>query len=101
MPCIRIKVSSKGVLSDGYRTVGSPGWFGNSNGGCDDLIETIGINTRVHLAEAESAMRDRINRAHMLNGVTLMDPAVTYIEADVRIGRDTVILRTPLFREPR
>jgi bifunctional UDP-N-acetylglucosamine pyrophosphorylase/glucosamine-1-phosphate N-acetyltransferase len=59
---------------------------------CDDLIETIGINTRVHLAEAESAMRARINRVHMLNGVTLIDPAVTYIEADVEIGRDTVIL---------
>jgi bifunctional UDP-N-acetylglucosamine pyrophosphorylase/glucosamine-1-phosphate N-acetyltransferase len=59
---------------------------------CDDLIETIGINTRVHLAEAESAMRARINRVHMLNGVTLQDPSVTYIEADVEIGRDTVIL---------
>ncbi len=34
----------------------------------DDLMETIGINTRVHLAEAEAAMRQRINRAHMLAG---------------------------------
>jgi bifunctional UDP-N-acetylglucosamine pyrophosphorylase/glucosamine-1-phosphate N-acetyltransferase len=57
----------------------------------DDLTETIGINTRVHLAEAEAAMRMRINRAHMLAGVTIMDPAATYIEPDVRIGSDTVI----------
>ncbi|HEX7541051.1 MAG TPA: bifunctional UDP-N-acetylglucosamine diphosphorylase/glucosamine-1-phosphate N-acetyltransferase GlmU [Anaerolineales bacterium] len=57
----------------------------------DDLVETIGINTRVHLAEAEAAMRQRINRAHMLAGVTIVDPASTYIESDVKIGRDTVI----------
>jgi bifunctional UDP-N-acetylglucosamine pyrophosphorylase/glucosamine-1-phosphate N-acetyltransferase len=58
----------------------------------DDFIETIGINTRVHLAEAEAAMRLRINREHMLNGVSLMNPEVTYIEAGVTIGRDTVLL---------
>jgi bifunctional UDP-N-acetylglucosamine pyrophosphorylase/glucosamine-1-phosphate N-acetyltransferase len=57
----------------------------------DDLAEAIGINTRVHLAEAEAAMRKRINRAHMLAGVTIMDPAATYIEPDVKIGSDTVI----------
>ena len=53
----------------------------------DDLIETIGVNTRVHLAEAEAAMRRRINERHMLTGVTLIDPASTYIEAGVSIGR--------------
>ena len=58
----------------------------------DDFIETIGINTRVHLSEAEAAMRMRINREHMLNGVSMMDPASTYIETDVKIGRDTTIL---------
>ncbi len=58
----------------------------------DDLIETIGINTRVHLAEAEAALRQRINRGHMLNGVSMPDPASTYIETDVTIGRDTVIM---------
>ena len=57
----------------------------------DDLTETIGINTRVHLAEAEAAMRARINRAHMLAGVTIVDPASTYIEPEVKIGPDTVI----------
>jgi bifunctional UDP-N-acetylglucosamine pyrophosphorylase/glucosamine-1-phosphate N-acetyltransferase len=58
----------------------------------DDFIETIGINTRVHLSEAESAMRMRINREHMLNGVSMMDPASTYIETGVKIGRDTTIM---------
>jgi len=58
----------------------------------DDFIETIGINTRVHLSEAEAAMRQRINREHMLSGVSMMDPASTYIEAGVKIGRDTTIL---------
>jgi len=58
----------------------------------DDFIETIGINTRVHLSEAEAAMRIRINQGHMLNGVSMMDPASTYIEAGVQIGRDTTIM---------
>ncbi len=57
----------------------------------DDLQETIGINTRLHLAEAEAAMRLRINREHMLAGVTIVDPAATYIEPGVKIGPDTVI----------
>ena len=57
----------------------------------DDPSEAIGINTRVHLAEAETLMRKRINQFHMLNGVSLIDPASTYIENDVTIGRDTVI----------
>jgi bifunctional UDP-N-acetylglucosamine pyrophosphorylase/glucosamine-1-phosphate N-acetyltransferase len=58
----------------------------------DDFIETIGINSRVHLSEAEAALRMRINREHMLNGVSMMDPASTYIEVAVKIGRDTTIM---------
>jgi bifunctional UDP-N-acetylglucosamine pyrophosphorylase / glucosamine-1-phosphate N-acetyltransferase len=57
-----------------------------------DLQETIGINTRVDLTDAEEAMRVRINREHMLNGVTMLDPTSTYIDADVKIGRDTTLL---------
>jgi bifunctional UDP-N-acetylglucosamine pyrophosphorylase/glucosamine-1-phosphate N-acetyltransferase len=57
----------------------------------DELVEAIGVNTRVHLAEAEAAMRQRINREHMLAGVTIVDPASTYIDPAVSIGRDTVI----------
>jgi len=58
----------------------------------DDFVETIGINTRVHLSEAEAAMRMRINREHMLNGVSMMDPASTYIETGVQISKDTIIM---------
>jgi bifunctional UDP-N-acetylglucosamine pyrophosphorylase/glucosamine-1-phosphate N-acetyltransferase len=58
----------------------------------DDFMETIGINTRVHLSEAEAALRERINREHMLNGVSMTDPASTYIETGVTIGKDTTIL---------
>lgn len=57
----------------------------------DDLVETIGVNNRLQLAEAEAAMRDRINKEHMLAGVTLVDPSATYIETGVAIGTDTVI----------
>jgi bifunctional UDP-N-acetylglucosamine pyrophosphorylase/glucosamine-1-phosphate N-acetyltransferase len=57
----------------------------------DDGVETIGVNTRVHLAEAEAAMRRRINERHMLDGVTFIDPGSTFVDAGVSIGRDTVI----------
>ncbi|KPL77039.1 bifunctional N-acetylglucosamine-1-phosphate uridyltransferase/glucosamine-1-phosphate acetyltransferase [Ornatilinea apprima] len=56
-----------------------------------DPAEAMGINTRVHLAEAEAVMRQRINQRHMLNGVTLIDPATTFIEDSVQIGMDTVV----------
>jgi len=64
----------------------------------DDPVETIGINTRVHLAEAETAMRQRINAAHMLAGVTMIDPQTTYVEAGVTIGRDTVLWPNSYFQ---
>ncbi len=57
----------------------------------DDVEEVQGINTRVHLARAEGILRRRINEEIMLAGVTLVDPATTYIEAGVQVGRDTVI----------
>ncbi|HEX3031470.1 MAG TPA: bifunctional UDP-N-acetylglucosamine diphosphorylase/glucosamine-1-phosphate N-acetyltransferase GlmU [Bacillota bacterium] len=53
--------------------------------------ETMGINDRVQLAQAATSIRDRINTAHMVAGVTLTDPAATYIEPGVEIGPDTVI----------
>lgn len=57
----------------------------------EDPQEGIGINTRVHLAEAESVLRQRLNHRWMLAGVTLIDPQTTYIESGVSIGVDTVI----------
>jgi len=56
-----------------------------------DATEAFGVNDRVALAEAERLMRARINREHLRNGVTLIDPASTYIEAGVAIGSDTVV----------
>jgi len=52
---------------------------------------TAGINDRVQLAEAEANLRDEIRRRHLLNGVTLLDPASTFIDEDVEIGQDTTI----------
>jgi bifunctional UDP-N-acetylglucosamine pyrophosphorylase/glucosamine-1-phosphate N-acetyltransferase len=52
----------------------------------------LGINTRVHLAEAEAALRARVNERLMLDGVTIVDPAATYIHPAVKIGRDTMIM---------
>ena len=56
-----------------------------------DPDESIGVNTRVHLAEAAAAMQRRINTRWMLAGVTLLDPLTTYIEPEVLIGPDTVV----------
>jgi bifunctional UDP-N-acetylglucosamine pyrophosphorylase/glucosamine-1-phosphate N-acetyltransferase len=57
----------------------------------EDEAEVLGINTRVHLAEAERALRLRINRRWMLAGVTIVDPDTTTIEPGVTIGRDTTV----------
>lgn len=57
----------------------------------DDYAESIGVNDRLALSEAEAFMRERIVRKHMLGGVTVIDPSSTYIGADVTIGADTVI----------
>ncbi len=57
-----------------------------------DPEEAIGVNTRVHLAEAEAVVRRRINVAWMCQGVTLQDPGSTYIGPQVQLARDVVIL---------
>lgn len=53
--------------------------------------ETMGVNSRIQLSQAEKVMRSRINRKHMENGVTLIDPDNTYIGLDVQIENDTII----------
>jgi bifunctional UDP-N-acetylglucosamine pyrophosphorylase/glucosamine-1-phosphate N-acetyltransferase len=58
----------------------------------EDEAEAIGINTRAQLAEAEAALRQRVNERWMAEGVTLSDPATAYIEPSVRLGRDTLVL---------
>ena len=57
----------------------------------EDAAEVRGINDRIQLAEAESILRDRIRRRHMLAGVTIVDPPSTFIDAGVRIAPDTTI----------
>ena len=51
-----------------------------------DYEETIGVNSRIQLAQAEEILKNRINLKHMENGVTLIDPKTTYIGIDVEIG---------------
>ena len=58
----------------------------------DGTEETLGVNTRVDLARADRAMRERIRDRWMLQGVTLSDPASIYIDVDAEIGEDTVVL---------
>ncbi len=51
----------------------------------------LGVNTRVELAEAAATLRDRINEAHMLAGVAIVDPRSTWIEPGVEIEPDAVL----------
>jgi bifunctional UDP-N-acetylglucosamine pyrophosphorylase / glucosamine-1-phosphate N-acetyltransferase len=53
--------------------------------------ETLGVNDRIALSQAEKIMKQRINKEHMKNGVTIIDPDSTYISAEASIGKDTVI----------
>lgn len=53
--------------------------------------DAMGVNSRYDLAMVNRAMQDRIQLALMSDGVTIVDPDNTWIEADVTIGRDTVI----------
>jgi bifunctional UDP-N-acetylglucosamine pyrophosphorylase / glucosamine-1-phosphate N-acetyltransferase len=57
----------------------------------DDPLVAKGVNSRVDLAEADALLRQRINRAHMLAGVTIVDPATTFIEPTVQLEADVVV----------
>ena len=65
---------------------------------CDDFNETLGVNDRVALAQAQQIMQKRILAFHMYNGVTIENPMQTIIEADVTIGQDTVIKAGSMLR---
>jgi bifunctional UDP-N-acetylglucosamine pyrophosphorylase/glucosamine-1-phosphate N-acetyltransferase len=58
----------------------------------EDAAEAIMVNDRVQLAAAEVELRDRINRIWMLGGVTMVDPATTYIDATAELEPDVRIL---------
>jgi bifunctional UDP-N-acetylglucosamine pyrophosphorylase/glucosamine-1-phosphate N-acetyltransferase len=56
-----------------------------------DAQDALGVNNRVELAQAATILRSRLLRTLMLAGVTITDPANTYIDVDVEVGQDTVI----------
>ena len=58
----------------------------------DDADAFIGINTRADLADADAALRRRINRAWMLKGVSIIDPVSVYIDDDVVLAPDVTVL---------
>ena len=57
----------------------------------DDPTEVEGVNTKVELAAAAAALRDRVNDKHMLAGVTIVDPATTWIDPSVELEPDATI----------
>lgn len=57
----------------------------------DDAAETQGVNDRLQLAAAEADLRARTNRAWQAKGVTLVDPASTYIDAQVTLAADVTV----------
>src|SRR2546423_7766939 len=57
----------------------------------EDQLAPVGVNTRADLATAAAILRARVNRAHMLAGVTIVDPGSTWIEPDVRLEADATI----------
>ena len=58
---------------------------------CPDELAPLGINTRAELAVAASELRDRINYAHMLAGVTIVDPRTAWIDHGVTLEADAVV----------
>jgi bifunctional UDP-N-acetylglucosamine pyrophosphorylase/glucosamine-1-phosphate N-acetyltransferase len=56
-----------------------------------DPVAPIGVNTRAELAAAAAVLRDRVNERHMLAGVTIVDPASTWIDADVHLEAEAII----------
>lgn len=70
------------LLADGKRVIASPQF---------DIVEAMGVNTRVQLAEVEQVLQSRNMERLMLDGVTIVSPAQTWIDPRSRIGRDTMI----------
>ncbi|MFE9246553.1 bifunctional UDP-N-acetylglucosamine diphosphorylase/glucosamine-1-phosphate N-acetyltransferase GlmU [Nocardiopsis sp. NPDC006938] len=57
----------------------------------EDWNEVQGVNNRLQLSEARRVLNDRVLAEHMLAGVTVIDPASTWIDVQVRVGQDTVV----------
>ena len=65
---------------------------------CGDRDESLGVNNRLQLARAEAIQRRRILESWMLAGVTIQDPASVYIDGDVTVGQDSIILANTALR---
>jgi bifunctional UDP-N-acetylglucosamine pyrophosphorylase/glucosamine-1-phosphate N-acetyltransferase len=65
-----------------------------------DPLEVEGINTRAELAAVTAVLRDRVNEAHMLAGVTIVDPATTWIDVNVELEPDVTIHPFSALRGP-
>jgi bifunctional UDP-N-acetylglucosamine pyrophosphorylase/glucosamine-1-phosphate N-acetyltransferase len=63
-----------------------------------DAAVAEGVNTRADLAHAAALLRDRVNEAHMLAGVTIVDPSTTWIEPDVELAPDAVVHQFTVLR---
>ena len=89
----RVQVSTSGeiFLTDLIGVAADSG-YEVATYGASDPAEAHGVNTRVELATAESVMRERIRKHWMLTGVSMPDPESVYIDCDVKIGVDTVVL---------
>jgi len=58
----------------------------------DDFIEILGVNDRVQLAESAALLRDRINEDLMRDGVTIVDPLSTWVDATATVASDVVLM---------
>ncbi len=61
--------------------------------------ETLGVNTRVELAKAEEIVQKRLQETWMERGVSIRDPKTTFIDSDVRLGQDTILLPHTVIEE--
>jgi len=58
----------------------------------DDFIEILGVNDRVQLAESAALLRDRINEDLMREGVTIVDPLSTWVDATATVESDVILM---------
>ena len=63
-----------------------------------DETEAVGINNRIHLAEAGAVLQKRINEEWMLNGVSMLQPGSVFIDETVTIGEDTTLFPNTYLR---
>ncbi len=66
----------------------------------EDTMEVAGVNDRAQLAIAEAELRDRINERWMRRGVTMWDPQTTYLDTDVTLATDVVLLPGVILQGP-